>query len=340
MEEKRALLDIQKKDYIQRLKGLCATFFYLLCIVTSASSVQLLQHRMADFELNSITCGSAAVISSIGLLLTRKWPVIERKQIVWTLMYSMCNFVWPISLYIDVRLLPVAMVECIVQTTSICAGIFLFWIFLKEKPRFFLLISAILCISGVILVIQPNCLFDNKQSTFVNNTTEPMEITKGKVHHLLHVLKYCLPLVTGLTLPVDVLILKKRPVEHMAEVLFWSFIINAFLSITLMLIFGKVTLPNNWYDVMYITLHCLFYALMWPSYMYAVKYVSGNTFSIICSINNVHMLFAQYTVLSSILPGHKNWIEIIGVILVMVRCILSSVIEVCRPETSNLTNDN
>ena len=57
-----------KVDYIETVKGLCAALLYLVTIVTSASSVQLLEHRIDNFELNTLACCSAAVMSSIGIV--------------------------------------------------------------------------------------------------------------------------------------------------------------------------------------------------------------------------------------------------------------------------------
>ena len=50
-----------------------------------------------------------------------------------------------------------------------------------------------------------------------------------------------------------------------------------------------------------------------PLYMYAPNYISGNTFALILTMDIVVLLIPQYTVLASILPGHRNWIEVAGV---------------------------
>ena len=45
------------------------------------------------------------------------------------------------------------------------------------------------------------------------------------------------------------------------------------------------------------------------------------------------MLIAQYTVLSSVLPGHRNWMEVVGVILVLMGSGASSVFEMFKNRT-------
>ena len=56
--------------------------------------------------------------------------------------------------------------------------------------------------------------------------------------------------------------------------------------------------------------------------------ISGSTINIILSLTVVTFLISQYTVLSSILPGHKNWIEVTGVILVLLGSTMESILEV------------
>ena len=43
---------------------------------------------------------------------------------------------------------------------------------------------------------------------------------------------------------------------------------------------------------------------------------SGNTANIISTPSIIAMLVAQYTILKDIHPGHRNWIEVLGVLLV------------------------
>ena len=48
------------------------------------------------------------------------------------------------------------------------------------------------------------------------------------------------------------------------------------------------------------------------------------------------MLIAQYTVLSPILPGHRNWMEVVGVVLVLIGCSMSSILEIIGLREKNL----
>ena len=218
---------------------------------------------------------------------------------------------------------------------------FVLFFFLGEKPTLFVLLSSVLCITGIISVIQPDFIFNlgnqNKIQEIdgINGTngTSGAELNEGEgVNSAQVVFKYLIAVVSGVTYCADIVILKKRPYlnDHMTAVLFWSFLSNTALSVIIMLIFETPCLPTGSYDILNIVLHCLCFAILWPFYMYAVKYISGNTCNIIFSMNVVLMLIAQYTILSSILPGKRNWIEVLGVVLVLSGSTLTSVMEICQ----------
>ena len=349
-ETERLMQDVPIKEngtvgVVQKMKGLTAFVLCLFFIVSSAINVQLLEQRISDFALNSLTCGSAFLMSICSLVVTRQWPIIAREEWISTTVYALNNFVWPVTFYIAVRYLPTATVESIIQASNITFGIVLFYFFLGEKPTVFVLLSSVLCISGIISVIQPDFIFNSENQTKIQeiqeingtNETSGVEINEGEeVNSAQVVFQYLIPVISGMTYCADIVILKKRPYlnDHMTAVLFWSFLSNTVLSVIIMLIFETPRLPTGPYDILNIVLHCLCFALLWPFYMYAVKYISGNTCNIIYSMNVVLMLIAQYTILSSILPGKRNWIEVLGVVLVLSGSTLTSVMEVCQQISS------
>ena len=179
-------------------------------------------------------------------------------------------------------------------------------------------------------------------STDNNDTLGSRNLILSADGHLpIQMLKYLLPTATGLVLTLNIVLLKKRPYlsEHMTEVLFWCFLQNTILSLVLMLLLETPVLPNTWYDIMLIAFHCVSYLAMWSLYMFVVKYTSGNTFNIISNSMAVLMLVTQYTVLSSVLPGHRNWVEIVGVVLVLLGATLCSLLELYRSKSKFKNND-
>ena len=77
-----------------------------------------------------------------------------------------------------------------------------------------------------------------------------------------------------------------------------------------------------------VTIHSATCAAIWPLSIYQTKTIAGNTATLILSTQVVFMLIAQYTVLSSILPGHRNWMEVVGVVLVLLGSSFSYLLEI------------
>ena len=94
-----------------------------------------------------------------------------------------------------------------------------------------------------------------------------------------------------------------------------------------MVILEDPVLPQNWQHVLLVAGHSITFVCHWPLYAYAAKYLSGNTVNLIQSTSVVFMLIAQYTILSSVLPGHRNWIELVGVLLVLTGSVAKSLLE-------------
>ena len=48
--------------------------------------------------------------------------------------------------------------------------------------------------------------------------------------------------------------------------------------------------------------------------LFMLNVFSGTTLDLIWTSEVMFLLISQYTMLSSALPGHKNWMEVVGVI--------------------------
>ena len=105
------------------------------------------------------------------------------------------------------------------------------------------------------------------------------------------------------------------------------FSLNFVISISVMAVFEKPCLPHNWREYLLIFLHGFGFVVRTPLPVIAVQYISGNTFNIVHSTSIVFLLASQYTLLSSIQPGNRNWIEVVGVIFVLLGSTFRSLLE-------------
>ena len=165
-------------DLRQKISGLLALVFIAILDTVSLSSVQLLEKRIPDFELNTFRSASPLVFYFLGMPITRKWPLIPRTHLLTAFFYVLLSFVWPITVFIGVTFLPLTTVQCVMQTTNIAIGVVMFYIFLKETISIQILVSALVAICGVIMVIQPDFIFNHNHTTpFHNSSAKPTNLT-------------------------------------------------------------------------------------------------------------------------------------------------------------------
>ena len=145
-------------------------------------------------------------------------------------------------------------------------------------------------------------------------------------------LGYAMAAATGISLTLDILVIRHfeyvRNNQH--AVLFWTFLVTTLISMLLMFIFESPVLPNSTENYMFLSGHSVSSTLQWPLYFLAASYVTGGTINITMSLSSVFLLLSQYTILKDIHPGHRNWIEGVGVACVIVANMLSSIVELCR----------
>ena len=162
-----------------------------------------------------------------------------------------------------------------------------------------------------------------------NGTTETTDKTQNNFG--LVALGYALSIVAGLAVTTNSFLVKKFPFlgEQLLVTGFWTLVVGVILSAVAMAIFETPVLPTNWLDGLFISGHCFTYAVIFTTGVISNMYVSGNTVTIMYSMTIVLMLIPQYTILSSIHPGHRNWIEVVGAFLVLLGSSLGSVLEIC-----------
>ena len=145
---------------------------------------------------------------------------------------------------------------------------------------------------------------------------------------------YILAACTGLLLTTEITLIKYYP-DDLSErnifiALFWTYAFGTIISLFVMLTFEIPQIPTGFKEYFFTSCHLFSYVFMMPLLMYGSSVTSGNTANIISTSSIIAMLVAQYTILKDIHPGHRNWIEVLGVFLVSLGATISSVVEICR----------
>ena len=173
---------------------------------------------------------------------------------------------------------------------------------------------------------------DDFMSTTENVIVSNNDITNTWISKAIVDYKYLIAVFTGIMLTLDIIILKKNPylLENKAHTLFWLYLSNSLISCLLMAIFENLTMSSNWLDMFYMSLHSVVFMLIQPLYMIAASHITGNTINVFYSSIVIFMLVPQYTILSDIHPGNRNWIEALGAVLVFLGTILTSLLEIFK----------
>ena len=277
---------------------------------------------------------------------------MDRSQIWATLAFATVCAGCGLCDFIAVTFIPAAAVFCLNTTSTVLMGLVLFSICWNEGVTVKKILFALICVGGVILVIQPwidlnhpsphdigeyytsdTDLQDleNKSNALELTTSNSTEIGNKNVL-IYQIVGYTSAVLSGILLSLEILVVKRNPyiMEQPLIVLFWGWTFGTVASVIIMFIVETPVLPGNWFDVSMVTIHSVTYTLVTPLLIYGSNTVSGNTVTVIVSTKSVLMLISQYTVLSSILPGHRNWIEVVGVILVILGASMSSILELIK----------
>ena len=124
-------------------------------------------------------------------------------------------------------------------------------------------------------------------------------------------------------------------IEKQPTILFWNCLMGTVFCAIVSLCFERPVLPSNRTDYLLVFGHVISYMLAPAGYLYAAPLLDGNTVNILYTTTIIYMVIGQYTVLKYIHPGHRNWIEIFGVILVTVGCSLSPAVTLVKKKMNS-----
>ena len=317
------------------IKGLISGLIYVIVLVATATWVALLEKSISDFELFSLRSGFTWIMCVVILIYRKEFPKIPFNEIVNVGLYSFFGNSVGLT-HIAVTLIPASSVQCVLITSSIVSGVILYWIFLREKVTLKNALSAVACIVGVVLIIQPDFFFKMYVDEALSNpgnlsemttTTTPVETMEQGP--LLMVTGYLLAMTAGVMLTAEAILFKKCPflMENVITAVFWASLVATVVAAIISASVEDIKLPSTWIHGFYVFGQSVGFSLLWPAFYYAVKYLSGNTVNMVFSTSVVFFLISQYTVLSSIHPGHRNWMEVVGVCFVLIGSILKSTLE-------------
>ena len=107
--------------------------------------------------------------------------------------------------------------------------------------------------------------------------------------------------------------------------LLWSHIVGFLVSLLFMFIFESSTLPDDIYNVMYLTGHVTLSFLATVTYFVVLNFASGVLVTLNYSSGIVLSMLSQYFIVYNVHPGHRNLIEIGGAVLILLATCMNPV---------------
>ncbi len=118
-------------------------------------------------------------------------------------------------------------------------------------------------------------------------------------------------------------------VNSQLKTLFWACVSGGIASALASLAIEKVNWELPWSDWLLVLGHCVTFVTHMPLYMYASANIPSLV-SIIGSTSTVWCIAAQYSILSTVLPGNRNVMEILGIGLIICSSVIPSIFKIWR----------
>ena len=357
LKEEDLLLKKTVLGHIIYATGILSMSICAFAVAASSICVQGLERAVPDFELNTIRNGFALMVVCVICCVIKQPPTLPKEDIIKTGLYTVLLFADTLGLYISVTFIPLATQQAFYVTTTLLGGMLLLWILLKVRPTASNIFAILLCAFGLFMVLQPDFMFSHpSEIKFQNYSSDLVGHDSNDVSFVLLKNISNLPSIdSGFTLDllgcglavfaglcVGGIVVSIRRYErfyhsrtNLLITLFWAYLFSTISSFVLMLVFEKPLLPTKTKDYLLVFGHTICNIFIAPTHVYAASIIDGNTANIVSSTSIVYMVIAQYTFFKDWLPGNRNWIEILGVSLLIAGSILSSVVELLKSRNAD-----
>ena len=176
----------------------------------------------------------------------------------------------------------------------------------------------ILCMIAVCLVLQP------WRETFNPNLTAIL-------------LGYVTASLAGILAAFDIITVFYYPclhdVKNQLKTLFWGCVSGGSVSALASFVIEIINWELPWSDWLLVLGHCVTFVIHMPLYMYASAYIPSLV-PIIGSTSTIWVAVAQYTILSSVLPGNRNVMEVLGIGLIICSSVIPSIFKIWRQKSN------
>ena len=236
-------------------------------------------------------------------------------------------------------------VVCIL--TSIIQAKFLFKIDLKKIH----IVTFPVLIVGIVMVSQPfqnqgeihhpfqNHSFSDtlcRNLSYISNSSNPISCTISNneqvpedIHRKLkgYILASIGGIGAGMIYDINAVLLSN--VQPITTAMYFSslcFVVSLLISFYC----EALVVVGSMWQYLFILGHCISSAMNTYLTIYSTQKIGGVEFSLICSLQVILYLIVQYAFMGRIMPGHRNWMEVVGAIILVIGAAISPIFEIVQ----------
>ena len=335
----------------QLVLGYVAAFVGLLAFCVGSASVQALQGAIPDFQLSAYRCFGQIFIYTFIIKVRKMTFAIRREDVSNMVCFSFTFVLYNVGYFGCTAYLPLATAGGVSIIITMATVLIHTKILIHEDIKKIYIGTFALCSIGIVLLIQPmwlfpgedNAIYKEQSSTFNHSfpTTNQSSIvldTKNIAIRPNDSLRYDtatrsdssegLPALTlgyllaaigaiSLGLGLDINSILLGDVEPLIKAAYVS-AIGCVASVCGAFYLEEITLYLTGIQIIFLLLHCGACVLINICGVYSSHMLGGIRVSLIHSVEVLLMLGMQETIMKSIMPGHGNWLEIVGTIMIVV----------------------
>ena len=317
---------------------------YAMCILSNMTiavglaCTQALAQTVPHSELNGFRFTAQLIVISPFLLGFKKCDVtVEKKQIVWL---CICAFIMSANSYAQygaVYYLPLGVSSGVSRSLAV---IFTYVISSINNKEFcwYKSVAVIVCVSGVVLVIQPSFIFHNKTGTSFLNPNQTygspcslVATNDSTIHEVLYsgiesrskeyvqtVVGYVLCVAAAVTSTAYIQVIRRKLTDLNIFVYnFWACLFGISSSFCIMAATETPYFPTIAICILFLLIH-MFTAGSHAIFAYrAYQLLDPLVASLVNTLQIGAAFVLQYTVLYGLYPGNANALEVTGAVLIL-----------------------
>ncbi len=142
----------QQRPCDKSLKGIVAALICVFAHVVGITSVQLLQRKIPDLELQVFRCCGIVITSLVWMLAKQTTLKVSWPDVPVMLLYGIVTLD-ATALYVGFALIPASAAQCAGTTCCLLSGLLIYWFCGQEKFSCKRALLAMVCLVGATLVL-------------------------------------------------------------------------------------------------------------------------------------------------------------------------------------------